>query len=214
MEQVLVFGIGGHANVVIDVIEKEGRYSVSGVIDHRHQPFKSMAPFLGNYAHLGTDNDIGRLGIQHGIVAVGDNWIRKKIVTKILSLLPEFKFITAIHPSAQIARGVEMSPGTVIMAGACINADTRIGAHCIINTRASIDHECVIEDFASIAPGVTIGGNVRVGYGSAVGLGASVIHKVSIGARSLIGAGAVVVKDLPENVVAYGVPCRVIRERK
>lgn len=207
MEQVLVFGTGGHAKVVIDIIEKEGRYSVSGVIDHRPQ----QTLYFENYTYLGTDDDIGKLGIFQGIVAVGDNGLRQQIAEKIAALLPKFRFITAIHPSAQIARGVEISSGSVVMAGSCINSDTRIGAHCIINTRSSIDHDCVIEDFASIAPGATLGGNVRVGYGSAIGLGASVIHKVSIGAHSLIGAGAVVVKDLPGNVVAYGVPCRVIR---
>ncbi len=210
MEQVLVFGGGGHAKVVIDIIEKQAQYRVSGIIDIPLQ----KTPSLWNYAYLGTENDIGNLGILQGIVAVGDNRIRQQIVEKIATLLPKFRFITAIHPSAQIARGVEISSGTVVMAGSCINADTRIGSHCIINTRSSIDHDCVIEDFASIAPGATLGGNVRVGCGSAVGLGASIIHKVSIGAHSLVGAGAVVVKDVPENVVAYGVPCQIIRRRK
>ncbi|MEK7790902.1 MAG: acetyltransferase [Deltaproteobacteria bacterium] len=208
MEQILVFGTGGHAKVVIDIVEKQ--YHVSGLIDISPPKISS----LWNYPYLGTENDIGSLGIFQGIIAVGDNGVRQKIAEKIISLVPKFRFITAIHPSAQIGRGVEILPGAVIMAGACINADTRIGAHGIINTRASIDHDCVIEDFVSIAPGVTIGGNVRVGHGSAIGLGASIIHNVSIGAHALIGAGAVVIKDLPEHVVAYGVPCRIIRRRE
>ena len=65
----------------------------------------------------------------------------------------------------------------------------------------------------SIAPGATLGGNVRVGGGSAISLGVGVIHGITIGEDTVIGAGAVVVRDMPPGVVAYGVPARVIRTR-
>ena len=98
------------------------------------------------------------------------------------------------------------------MHGSIIQSDTIIGRHCIINTKASIDHECVINDFVHISPGSVLCGNVIVGEGTWIGAGSIIIPGVKIGKNSIIGAGSVVVKDLPDGVVAYGNPCKVIRE--
>jgi sugar O-acyltransferase (sialic acid O-acetyltransferase NeuD family) len=207
MDQILVFGAGGHAKVIIDIIEKQGRYKIAGIVD------RGGADLLG-YKYLGGDDAVAGLGVKRGIVAVGDNFVREKIVAKIAAVVPDFEFVTAVHPSAQLARGVVLGAGSVVMAGACLNTDTRVGAHCIINTQSSLDHECAIADFASIAPGAILGGNVTVGAGSAVCLGAKIIHKVGVGTGSVVGAGAVVVEDVPAGVLAFGVPCRVIKKRE
>ena len=82
----------------------------------------------------------------------------------------------------------------------------------IINTCASVDHECVVEEGAHVGPGVRLGGHVRVGKGTWIGIGATVKDRIRIGARAVIGAGAVVLNDIPDGVVAYGVPANVIRE--
>ena len=83
-----------------------------------------------------------------------------------------------------------------------------------MNTRASLDHHGVMGAYASLAPGVATGGNVSIGEGSAVSIGATVLHGRSIGAWSVVGAGATVIKDVPDHVVAYGTPARVVRGRE
>lgn len=205
MRPVVLFGAGGHARVVADILEKQGTWRIAAVIaqDHPH------GDFLGYPVRSSLDG----LNVGEGVVAIGDNWTRARVAEQILAERPDFHFVTPVHPSAQIGRDVTLGPGTVVMAGVCINPGTRVGAHCIINTRASVDHDNVIEDFASLAPGVTTGGNVRVGPYSAVGIGATCVHGRRIGEHAVIGAGAVVCADVPERVVAYGVPCRVIRPR-
>jgi len=80
-------------------------------------------------------------------------------------------------------------------------------------TRASIDHDSQLEDFASIGPGATLAGNVRVGAYSAICLQAGVAEKVSIGSHTVVGAGSVVLDDLPDGVLAYGTPALVVRSR-
>ena len=100
------------------------------------------------------------------------------------------------------------------MAGAVINSGTQVGRHCIVNTSARVDHDSVLGDFVSVAPGATLGGSVHVGEYSAISLGASVIHGITIGHDTVIGAGAVVVRNVDSNVVAYGVPARVVRRRE
>lgn len=207
-KDILIFGTGGHAKVVIDLIEKAGVYRIAGLVAKG----AGTREFFG-YPVLGRDEDLPGLAPRLGIVAIGDNWIRRSAVAAISKLCPDFKFVSAVHPSAQIGRAVQIGEGSVIMAGVCINSDTQIGAHCIVNTGARVDHDNLMGDYASIAPGATTGGQVRLGELSALGLGASVIQGIEIGSHTVIGAGAVVVEPLPANVVAYGAPCRKIRER-
>jgi acetyltransferase EpsM len=97
---------------------------------------------------------------------------------------------------------------SIIIAGAVV------GDFCIINTAATVDHDCILEDFVHIAPGVNLCGNVKVGKRSLVGVGAVVRPEITIGSDTIIGAGSVVVENVPSGVMAYGNPCRVVREIK
>jgi sugar O-acyltransferase (sialic acid O-acetyltransferase NeuD family) len=210
---IVIAGASGHAKVVIDVVEREGAYSIVGLID----TFVARDVDFHGYRVLGTERDLPAIIERHQLagflVAIGDNWIRSQFADRVAQIAPELRPITAVHPSAQLARGVNVGPGTVIMAGAVINSDSHVGAHCIVNTRASIDHDNRLEDFSSVAPGATLGGTVRLGAYAAVGLGASVIHGRKIGRHAVIGAGAIVLSDVQESVVSYGCPARNVRER-
>lgn len=210
MRELVLIGGGGHAKVVIDILEKQDAYEIVGVIDDATEREELLGyPILGGFEQLLAEGLHGR-----GIVAVGDNWHRAQIVDRILAARPEFEFGVAVHPSARIARGVHIGSGSVLMAGSVVNTDSVIGSHCIQNTNASIDHDCFIGNFCTIAPGATLGGNVRLGDMSTVSLGAGVIHGIEIGSNTVVGAGAIVLRDLPPFCVAYGTPARCIRERK
>lgn len=145
------------------------------------------------------------------VIGVGDNWSRKTISEKIESAKP--KYATIIHHSAQIADDIVIGEGTVIMPNAVINAGCVIGKHCIVNTGAILEHDSVMEDFSSLAPRVATGGNVYIGECSAIGLGAVINNDIKICSQTVIGSGSIVTKDIQNNVVAYGVPCKVIRKR-
>ena len=213
-KKIVVIGASEHAKVVMDVIERERKYSILGLID----TYKPAGGTLSGYPILGDEEIMQamfkRTGIVGGIVAIGDNWTRHRVIEKIKLLAPDFEFISAIHPSAQIAGGVTIGHGTVLMAGTIVNSDSRIGNHCILNTKSSLDHDCVMDDFSSLAPGVTTGGAVHIGTFSAISLGANIIHGRTIGVHTIIGAGALVLDDIPSHCVAYGVPAKVIRSRK
>jgi sugar O-acyltransferase (sialic acid O-acetyltransferase NeuD family) len=214
MDSIVIFGASGHSGVVIDIIEKQGAYAIAGLID----TYIPAGSERFGYRVLGTEHDlpllIGELGIVRGVVAIGSNFARCAMARRILYAAPEFRFIPAIHPSAQIARGVSIGPGTVVMAGAVINTNSWIGEHCIVNTNASVDHDNVLERFSSLGPRAVTGGNVRLCEYSVLALGASVIHGRTIGAHAVVGAGATVIRDIPELVVAYGTPAVVARTRQ
>jgi sugar O-acyltransferase (sialic acid O-acetyltransferase NeuD family) len=210
---IIVIGASGHAKVVIDIFERRGDYRITGFIDVKEK----VGLDLYGYQVMGVESDLPtlarKLDLRGCFVAIGDNWRRHLVAEKISELMPGLEFVTAIHPSAQIARGATVGRGTVIMAGGILNSDSRVGDFCILNTKAALDHDSLMEDFSSLAPNATAGGNVRIGAYSAVSLGANIIHGRAIGQHSVIGAGAVVLEDIPDFSVAVGVPAKVIRKR-
>jgi sugar O-acyltransferase (sialic acid O-acetyltransferase NeuD family) len=214
VKNIIVVGSAGHAKVAMDIIEREGKYRIVGLID----AFKKSGETSFDYTILGKEEDLPELSKKHNLggclIAVGDNWKRHLVVEKLKNIVPKIPFISAVHPSTQIARNAAIGDGTVIMAGAIVNSDTRIGRFCIINTNASIDHDCIMEDFSSLAPGVTVGGSVKIGAFTAISLGVNVIHRRQIGKHTVVGSGSVVINDVPAYSVAYGFPAKVIRERK
>ena len=191
-----LYGVSGHAKVIKEIAELTG-LEVKGVVDDNLN--------LNEFCGMPVMHDVRTSGPF--IVSIGNNKVRKDIVARLKTL-----FTKAIHPNAIISSSAYIDEGTVVMPGAVVNAEVSIGKHCIINTSAVVDHECTLEDYVHISPNTTLCGNVYVGEGTWIGAGSTVIQGVRIGRWSQIGAGSVVVKDIPDGVLAYGVPCRIIRK--
>lgn len=197
--KLLVVGAGGHAKVVIDCIEVEGKYHVNLIVDDQPPVF-----LLKHYKV--SERLIDESYKNHNtIVAIGNPTNRKKIVNQLKS-----NFVMTIHPSAVISKHAKIGVGSQILATAVINAEATVGRHCIINTGAIIEHNCIIEDFVHIAPNATLGGGVKVGESSHIGMGAIVLQNITIGKNTIIGAGAVVTKNIPDNCTAVGIPAKPI----
>jgi acetyltransferase EpsM len=206
---VIIWGAGGHAKVVADIIRLEDVFEVAGFLDsidveRRGENFCS-ANILGGAEQLELLRD---QGVKHAIVAIGDNRARLRLADKFAS--SGFKLAVAIHPRAIVATDAKIGAGTVIAAGAVVNPGCTIGRNVIINTAASVDHDCDIGDASHISPGAHIAGNVTIGSRAWVGLGASIIEKIKIGNGATIGAGALVIRNVPSAVVVAGHPARPI----
>ncbi len=143
-------------------------------------------------------------------VAIGDGSSRRRIAERWEAA--GHRLVRIVHPLAHIGGSAVVSEGAVVMAGAIVQAGARIGRGAIVNTGATVDHDCRIGEFAHIAPGAHLAGGVEVGAGAWVGIGATAIEGIIIGPRAVVGAGSVVVDDLPADAVAYGNPCRVVRQ--
>uniref|UniRef100_Q473C7 Transferase hexapeptide repeat protein n=2 Tax=Burkholderiaceae TaxID=119060 RepID=Q473C7_CUPPJ len=211
MKRIVVIGSGGHARSVIDVVERQGKYRIVGLVDDT--PREVMG-----YRVIGNETALQALvkeyRIDEALIAIGDNNVRAQVAKRIEALCAGIQFAVAIHPAACIGRDATIGTGTVVMAGAVVNACSAIGRHCIINTGACIDHDCKVGDFVSLAPGVITGGDCNIGTYAAIGLGANLIHGVTIGDQTVIGAGALVINDIERQSVAYGVPAKVVRLRE
>ena len=209
-KKLVIWGASGHALVVADILRLQSDYELIGYLDDldpkRHGTEFNGLPVLGGSEKL---DELKAMGVSHLIVGFGNCAARLK--TSALIGKKGFSLATAIHPKAIVADDVVVSCGTVIAAGAVINPRAKIGENVIINTGATVDHECFIEEGVHLCPGAHLAGNVSIGRASWIGIGAIVSDHLRIGAEAVIGAGAVVMHDIPDNVVAYGVPAKVVK---
>jgi sugar O-acyltransferase (sialic acid O-acetyltransferase NeuD family) len=213
MKRIAIVGSSGHARVVIDIVRRQGEFTIEGLIDR----FRGIGEQTLGVPVLGAEEDLPELAearsLSGVIVAIGDNHVRAQVAEKVARLCPDLPWVSAIHPSAEIGLQATIGAGTVVMPGAVVNACASVGRCCIVNTRACLDHDSTLEDFASLAPGVVTGGNCRIGRYSAIGIGAVLVHGVTVGQHVVIGAASLVTHAIGDNVVAYGSPARVVRQR-
>lgn len=212
--KIVLFGGGHQASYTLEIIELENKYDIIGVIDSK----AAIGADCYGYPVIGRQTEltelINRYSIEGGIISIGDNWSRKIVYDAITAQVPDFNFVTAIHPTVIIGKNTTIGKGTVIMAGCIINLNSTIGEFCFFATGAQIDHDCKVDEFASISAGSMTGGKVHIQRFSALTLGVTVVDRVTIGESSVVGAGSVVLNDIPANVLAYGSPAKVIRTRE
>ncbi len=207
MRRVFVYGASGHGKVVGDILLACHHPDFAGFIDDRPDLRNNMVlglPVLGDGPWLQEQAGRTQVGVALGI---GDNFVRRGLFEKCAQWGAEL--ITAVHPTAAVSRSARVGRGTVVMAQAAINADARIGRGVIVNTSSVIEHDVEIGDFAAVSPNASMGGASRLGPLSHLCLGAAAIPGVNIGSCAIVGAGAVVVRDIPDGVVAFGVPARI-----
>jgi sugar O-acyltransferase (sialic acid O-acetyltransferase NeuD family) len=220
MRNVVLFGGGVQVQYCIDIIERmkdassQSLYHIVGIIDSRVE----IGTDLFGYKVVGRQENIAeiseRLSVKAGVVTIGDNYSRDIVRREVEQLLPDFEWINAIHPSCIIGNNVSFGKGVVAMAGCIFNTGATLGDFTFFATGAQIEHDCTIEAFASVSAGSVMGGFVKIGRYSAVTLGCTIMDRLSIGENSVIGSGSLVNTDVPDNVLCYGSPARVIKARK
>ncbi len=203
MKNVIIIGTGGHAKVVADIVRLNNDNIIGFLTNDT-----TLTSFLDKPV-LGLDTEYKKFKNAHFIIAIGSSSARKSISNS----MTDVKWYTAIHPKATISKtDTIIGEGTVISANAVINSCSKIGEHCIINTNCSVEHDNVIKSFSHISVGTMLGGNVTVGMETWVGIGATVKNGVTICDNCLIGAGAVVVKDIDSPGTYIGVPAKYVHK--
>ena len=123
-------------------------------------------------------------------------------------------FINIIHKTSSISNTTTLGKGCLINSLVSVAAHTKIGNFVSLNRNSSVGHHTILENYVTIQPGANVCGFVTIGEGTLIGVGTNIIDGIKIGKNSIIGAGSVVTKDIPDNVIAYGNPCKIIRKNE
>ena len=207
--KIVVFGAGGHAKVVVDVLAQMKRYEVVALLDDSaalHGTRRWGFKVWGGREQFST---LRKRSVRGLIVGLGDNQRRQSVYEE--AAKAGVKLITAVHPSVHLGGRVTIGAGSLLVAGTVINVDAVIGENVIINTGATVDHDCRIGAHVHLSPGVHLAGGVTVGELTHIGIGAVVLPNVQVGRACIVGAGAVVLDSVPDGAVVAGNPARPIK---
>ncbi len=202
-KQIVIIGASGHGKVLADIAKKNGYTDILFLDDN------ISIKECNGYPVVGTSRDVNQYRDSDFIVAIGNSQVRQRIQNSLEEA--EMCIVTLIHPNAVIGENVSVGKGSVVMAGAVINPCVIIGQGCIINTCASVDHDSEIGSYSQISVGSHIAGTVIIGERTWIGICAAVSNNIKITSDCIIGAGAVVVKDILESDTYIGVPVQKMR---
>jgi sugar O-acyltransferase (sialic acid O-acetyltransferase NeuD family) len=203
--RVAIIGAGGHSKVIADAILAADCDQIFGFFDDNPSLWQNT---LLGFSVIGPVNSWQHHSIDAFVLGIGDNTARKKMFEMLRSL--GAKFTCVVHPRATLGRGVTLGEGTVVFANVVVNSNTQIGPDCILNTACTVDHDSVIAAHAHVAPGVNAAAEVRIGEGAFVCIGARIIPRMSIGDWAIVGAGAVVTRDVKAGAKVVGMPAKTI----
>lgn len=214
-ERVILIGCGQHCRVVMYNIKEQGLYDVACIAEVDHSKCGQMID--GVLVEPFENFNIEAMKVLEKkyktnlfFISFGAMKYRKKVYEFLSS--NGWEAVNIIHPDAVVSPTAKIGKGVLIECGCLITPSPVIGNNVVVNTGSQVNHDNVVEDHVYIASGVVLSGGVTIGSNTLLDDGVIVTLGKSVGKNSLIGAGAVVTKDIPDGVVAYGNPCKVIRE--
>lgn len=213
--KIVIIGAGGFAKEVYEVLKitlKVGQESerFAGFLDDNkdlHGSYFMDSKVLGGLNWLSENKNTSI------VLGIGNPSVKRKIVKKIANI-GAFKYITLIDQNAIVGKDVRIGKGVFIGGGTFITTNIDIKDFTTINLSCTVGHDSILEPYTTVAPGVNISGNCIIKEGVDFGTGATIIQGKTVAEWSIVGAGSVVVKDIPANTTAVGNPSKVIKERE
>lgn len=206
-QKILILGTGDYAPVVAEIIREIPGLEAVGFVENRSLP--RCRETLAGLPIIWID-DAAVMADDHLAVCCLATVHRNRFIDQAREW--GFRFATVIHPTARVPASATVGEGCILEPGVILSTKTRLGNHVRINRAATIGHDTCIGDYCTIQPGVHIAGKCLFGTGVYVGIGAAVIDSLTIGSWSVIGAGAAVIDNLPERVLAVGVPAKIVKQ--
>lgn len=208
---IVIVGAGGFGREVAWLIERinamRPTWNILGFVDDAEWGCVSGWDVLGNTDWL--------LAYEHPLavaVAIGSSDARKSVAEKVMAN-HRLLFPSLVDPSALTSESVRYGKGCIVCAGAILTVDISLGDFCIVNLDCTIGHDAMLRDYVTLYPSVNVSGAVELGACVEMGTGSQVIQFNAVGAKTIVGAGAVVTRDLPSGCVAVGMPAKPVKTR-
>jgi sugar O-acyltransferase (sialic acid O-acetyltransferase NeuD family) len=207
----VLWGSAGHARVLASLLRAQGG-TVEALFDNREVSscLEGVPVFHGAAGFARWIEGCDAPGDVSGLAAIGGHRGRDRIAIHALFKSHGLRLPTVVHPAASVCPTARIGEGSQVLALAVVAAAAVVGPACILNHRASVDHECALGAGVHVAPGATLCGCVTVDDHVMIGAGAVVLPRLRIGAGALVGAGAVVTRDVPPGVTVVGNPARAL----
>lgn len=190
---------------VVDIARENSKRS------NKRTSFPENGTFKGRPL-LAAENwvdELRKLNISRVLSLTGDN--QKRLRQTLQACEAGFELISAIHPSVRFLAQSIIAPGVWINADSIVGYKADISRAVILNTRVLVEHHNVLREGCQLDPGVVTAGNVTIASCAHVHTAAVIINRITVGENAIVGAGAVVTKDVPGHSTVVGVPARVIK---
>lgn len=208
MKDLIIIGASGFGREVAWLVERINKikptWNLLGFVDDNESIIGTR---INGYKVLCSTKEADAFKNAYFVCAVGSSKVRKQIIEKLGSQ----NFATLIDPSVEMSSLVEIGEGTIICAQTILTVNVKIGNHVIINLDCTIGHDAILDNFVTLYPSVNVSGMTHYGECVELGTGSQIIQGKTIGKGTIVGAGSVVVKDLPEECTAVGAPCKPIK---
>lgn len=203
MNEILLFGGGGHCKVVADIVQRTGRWTIAGIVEQRGA---ALDPSMG-LPLAGFDDELPRLRARcrHALISVGQiksPLVRERLFAQLKAA--GFELPVIVSPTAMVAPSARIGEGSIVMDFAVVAAHSLVGVNAILNTRSLVEHDARVGDHCHVSTGAILNGGVQVGDGSFIGSASVSKQGIRIGARCIVAMGTALRHDLPDGTLFTG----------
>jgi sugar O-acyltransferase (sialic acid O-acetyltransferase NeuD family) len=202
----LILGAGLFAEDVADIVLASNDWELAGFVEGID---RSRCTRERRGPPVFWIDDIHKLASSHSAICAVGSTKRERLIEQARSA--GIRFTKLLHPSAQVSASATLDEGVIIGAGSVVGAQTHLGAHVLVGRGALIGHHVVVGSYSTVSPGCNIAAQCAIGVGTYLGIGATLIDRLRIGSGCVVGAGALVTRDLPDRVQAVGAPARAVK---
>lgn len=209
MRKLVIIGASGFGREVAWLVGRINRekptWDLVGFIDDNPD---LQGAVISSYPVVGDCNWLSKHKDNiDAVCAIGSSKARKAVVERLMGV----RFATLIDPTVDLSGRIDIGEGSIICAGTIITVDVSIGSHVIVNIDCTIGHDAILQSFVTLYPSVNISGNALLCEGVEMGTGSQIIQNIKVGESTIVGAGAVVIKELPSHCTAVGSPAKPIK---
>ena len=213
MKDLIIFGASGFGREVAWAVERINKVSPTwNLLGFMDDDDSIQGTEINGYKVLGKIGDIKKYPDAYYVCAVGASRVREKIVNNMREINPDIKFGIVIDPSVEMSDLVTIGEGTIICANTIITVNISIGNHVIVNLDCTVAHDAILKNFVTLYPSVNVSGITEIGHAVELGTGTQIIQGKKIGDYVIVGAGAVVIKDIDKPGTYVGVPIKKVKE--